>query len=129
MARACCLVGVAPEDTPRLTAALNAAVSAADVTVALLDLAMLSAMGPELMILDIDRLRIEPLEALRQLRFVLPNAAIVVYTSSTQRTLIRDCHNAGANCLLSKSSTVSQLATGLRHAMSSGCYTDPRLAA
>jgi DNA-binding NarL/FixJ family response regulator len=38
----------------------------------------------------------------------------------------RECHLAGAGCLLSKSATRAELVVGIREALESGCYTDPR---
>lgn len=129
MARACCLVGVAPEEVLRLTAALTAAAENAETTVALFDIVMLNALAPDILLVDIDSLKTDPLEALRQLRFVLPHCIIVAYTSTKKYPLLRDCHSAGANCLLSKSSTEAELTIGLRRALWSGCFTDPRFVA
>jgi DNA-binding NarL/FixJ family response regulator len=126
MARLCCLAAVAPEDLPVLTVALNAAFAHADASIAELDVAVLRALAPDVLVIDIDRVDVDPIEAIRQLRFVLPECVIVVYTGGTNSEVVRACHNAGANCLLSKSSDGSQLATGLRRAMWSGCFTDPR---
>jgi DNA-binding NarL/FixJ family response regulator len=105
---------------------LNAAVAHADASIAQVDIAVLQALSPDVLIIDIDRLEVDPIEAIRQLRFVLPDCVLVVYTSGTNSEVVRACHNAGANCLLSKSSDEAQLATGLRRAMWSGCFTDPR---
>jgi len=66
---------------------------------------------------------------LRRIRFVLPECVIAVYTGVMDRTWTRACHLAGANCLLSKDSSERDLAAGLRGALASGCYTDPRFAA
>jgi len=129
MARACCLVAVAPKDIPLLTAALAAAVEHAATTIARFDIALLNVLAPDVLIVDIDDVKGDPAETLRQLRFVLPECIIAVYTSSTQAKVVRDCHNAGANCLLSKASTLEQLIAGIRLAMWSGCFTDPRFAA
>jgi DNA-binding NarL/FixJ family response regulator len=111
-----------------VTGALAAAVSDVDVHVAPFDVSVLSVLAPDLVVIDIDSLQTDPIEALRQLRFVLPNGVMIVYTESVRASIVRACHNAGANCVLSKSSTEQQLAVGLRHAVWSGCYTDPRFA-
>ncbi len=126
MARTCCLAAVAPEDLPLLTGAVNAAFAHADASIAEVDIPVLRALRPDVLIIDIDRLEVDPIEAVRQLRFVLPDCVIVVYTSGTNSDVVRLCHNAGASCLLSKASDEAQLATGLRRAMWSGCFTDPR---
>jgi DNA-binding NarL/FixJ family response regulator len=129
MARACCLVAVAPKDIPLLTAALAAAVEHAATTIARFDIALLNVLAPDVLIVDIDDVKGDPAETLRQLRFVLPECIIAVFTSSTLAKVVRDCHNAGANALLSKASTKDQLIAGIRLAMWSGCFTDPRFAA
>jgi len=126
LARACCLVHVAHTDILRITAALSAAVPEAETTIALLDNAILNTLAPDVLVIDVDGLATDPLEALRQLRFVVPECAIVVLTNSAKPSFARECHNAGANCLLSKFSSQEQLATGIRFALRSGCFTDPR---
>jgi DNA-binding NarL/FixJ family response regulator len=109
-----------------MTAALSAALPDAQTSIVKLDIAMLNTLAPDALVIDVDDLAIDPLEALRQLRFVVPVCAIIVYTNSAKPMFARDCHNAGANCLLSKSSSVEQMASGIRYAMQSGCFTDPR---
>ncbi|MGD0966979.1 MAG: hypothetical protein ABR949_01730 [Candidatus Aquilonibacter sp.] len=126
MARLCCLAAIDPEDLPLLTTAMNAAFAHANASIAQLDVQVLQALGPEVLVIDIDRVDVDPIEAIRQLRFVLPDCVIVVYTGGTNSDVVRLCHNAGANCLLSKSSDEGQLAAGMRRAMWSGCFTDPR---
>jgi DNA-binding NarL/FixJ family response regulator len=123
------MIGVKLEDSARLATALATAISGVETSVALLDIVVLNSLAPEFLLIDIDSLLADPLEALRQLRFVLPNCVIIVYTGSVRASVVRDCHNAGANCLLSKLSTERQLVAGLRHAMWSGCFTDPRFVA
>ncbi len=126
MARVCCLAAIDPEDLPLLTSAMNAASAHADASVAQVDVPVLRALAPDVLVIDFDRLEADPIESIRQLRFVLPDCIIVIYTAGTNSDVIRACHNAGANCLLSKSSDEAQLAAGLRRAMWSGCFTDPR---
>ena len=126
MARACCLVNVAPRDILRITAALASALPGVQAAVAKLDIGVLNALSPDVLAIDVDELEIDPFEALRQIRFVIPDCSIVVFTNSAKPTFARDCHNAGANCLLSKLSNHAQLVAGIRHAMRSGCFTDPR---
>ena len=53
---------------------------------------------------------------LRQLRFVLPDCIIAAYTGVMLRSWARNCHLAGANCLLAKDSSNEQLSEGLRAA-------------
>jgi DNA-binding NarL/FixJ family response regulator len=66
---------------------------------------------------------------LRQIRFVLPECVIAVYTGIMTRAWSLGCHLAGANCLLAKKSLKSELSAGLRDALEDGCFTDPRFAA
>ena len=129
MARVCCLAVADPEEVAILGAALKGAGEAALSIIAPLDVVELAKLSPDILILDIDRLEIDPLEVLRRLRFVLPDCLIVVYTGIMQHPWSRACHLAGANCVLSKESVVSQLSNGLRSAIWGGCFTDPRFAA
>ncbi len=129
MARVCCLAIVDPEEVALLGAALKGAGEAALSILAPLDVAELAKLSPDILIVDIDRLEIDPLEMLRRLRFVLPECLIVVYTGIMQHAWSRACHLAGANCVLSKESLESQLSDGLRSAIWGGCFTDPRFAA
>lgn len=120
----CCLVEIEPKRIALLTAALHAAAAAPLITVARFDVGILSQLDVELIIVDVDRLVIDSLEAIRQLRFVLPDSIIVVYTDLTKSTWARDCHKAGANGVLSCKSNESQLIFGLSHAIIGGCFTD-----
>jgi len=129
MARVCCLAGVDPNDVPLLGAALKSAGEPGLAIVAPLGVAELRKLAPGLLVADVDRLAVDQLELLRQIRFVLPDCVIVVYTAVAKLSWARACHLAGATCVLSKESPQSQIASGLRHAMRSGCYTDPRFAA
>lgn len=98
-------------------------------TLARLDVPELGILAPDLLVCDVDATEKDSLELLRQIRFVLPECLIAVYTGTAKRTWVVACHLAGANCLLSKGSDERQLSKGLRWAIRSGCYTDPRLAA
>lgn len=129
MARVCCLVALNPEDAHLLGRVLKGAGESGNPVVAQLDVAALGRLAPDVLVADIDRLEVDPLEALRQLRFVLPECVIVVYTEGVRASWGRACHLAGATCVLSKGSRESQLTIGLRHAFQTGCFTDPRLAA
>lgn len=128
MARVCCLA-VDPKDISLLGAALKGVGEPGLALVAHLDVAALRKLAPDLLIADIDRQKIDPLEMLRQLRFVLPECVIVVYTGSVGRVWARACHLAGASCVLSKESRKPVLVSGLKHAIRTGCFTDPRFAA
>jgi DNA-binding NarL/FixJ family response regulator len=129
MARVCCLAAADPGDIELLDRALKGAGESGNAIVTALDVAALGRLAPDVLVADIDRLEVDPLEALRQLRFVLPECVIVVYTAGVALSWGRACHLAGATCVLSKKSNELQLATGLRRAFQTGCFTDPRFAA
>lgn len=129
MARICCLAAVASQDIPLISSAFKGAGEPVLSIVARLDVVELSRLAPEVIVADVDGLEVDKLEILRQLRFVLPNCTIVVYTADTNGSWGRACHLAGANGVLSKASNEAQLAGGLRHAIRDGCFTDPRFAA
>ncbi len=129
MARVCCLAAVDPKDIPVLGAALKGAGEAGLAIVAQLDVAALAKLAPDVLVADIDRLEVDPLETLRQLRFVLPECIIVVYTAALTRSWGRACHLAGASCVLSKNSRKSLLMIGFQRAIQTGCFTDPRFVA
>ncbi|MGD1065654.1 MAG: hypothetical protein ABR975_02455 [Vulcanimicrobiaceae bacterium] len=129
MARTCCLAGIDPTKVSTFRAAFKAAGVPAPASLARLDVTELGKLAPSLLVCDIDDCTVDPLELLRQLRFVLPESMIAVYTGDMERTWGLACHLAGANCLLSKRSNGPTLSAGLRGALKSGCYTDPRFAA
>lgn len=129
MARICCLAAIAPDHIPALSAALQDAGGSSFLIAARLDVAELSRLAPDLLVADVDRLEVEPLEVLRQLRFVLPQCILIAYTATRTEAWARACHLAGAAGVLSKDSDTAQLANGLRRATRSGCWTDPRFAA
>jgi DNA-binding NarL/FixJ family response regulator len=114
---------------PTFSAVFKAAGEPALATLARLDVAELGRLRPDVLVCDVDGFAADPLELLRQVRFVLPECLIAVYTGVMERAWGRKCHLAGANCLLAKSSDQHRLAEGLRNAIESGCYTDPLFAA
>jgi DNA-binding NarL/FixJ family response regulator len=129
MARVCCLAAVDPQDFPLLASALKGAGEPGLSLVAGLDVAGLAKLAPDVLIADIDLLEVDSLELIRQLRFVLPECVIVVYTAIVKPSWGRACHLAGASCVLSKKSHESQIVSGLRRAIRTGCFTDPRCVA
>ena len=97
-------------------------------TLARFDVPELGRLLPDVLVCDVNGIEKDSIELLRQIRFVLRECLIAVYTGLTERTWGLACHLAGANCL-SKESDERQLAKGLRSALRSGCYTDPSFAA
>lgn len=128
MIRNCCLAGVDDAASLMLRSVLRGAGVASFATLAQLDIAELGRLAPDLLICDIDGIDLDPLELVRQLRFVLPDTIVAVYTEMLDATWGRACHVAGANCLLLKASDQRLLTHGLIVALESGCYTDPRFA-
>ncbi|GAC1403924.1 MAG: hypothetical protein NVSMB64_06400 [Candidatus Velthaea sp.] len=120
------MADIEPDKVEMFTAVLKAAGAPALPVVARLDVAELGKLGPGLLVCDIDRLEVDPLEMLRQLRFVLQPCIIVVYTEHSWGLA---CHVAGANGVLSKDSSEVELASGVRGALVNGCFTDPRFKA
>ncbi len=96
-------------------------------SVACLDVVELRKLAPDVLVADLDGLAVDSLERLRQLRFVLPACIIIVYTAKNTSAWGVEYHLAGANGVLSKASTESELAAGVRSALRRGCFTDPRL--
>ena len=129
MARRSCLAAITPKDSALLGAALAGAGEPAVAIVARLDVVELHKLAPDVLIVDVDEVAVDPLETLRQIRFVLPNCLVLVYTAGTTVTWGRACHLAGVNGVLCKASDESELVTGLRSTIRSGCFTDPRLVA
>jgi hypothetical protein len=127
MARTCALAGM-DGAVPMFGAVLKAAGEASPASVARLDVLELGRLAPGLLVCDIDDIDADPLELLRQIRFVLPDCLIAVYTHVVERKWGLACHLAGANCLLAKGSDERELSRGLRDALESGCYTDPQFA-
>jgi DNA-binding NarL/FixJ family response regulator len=108
---------------------LAAAGIPAPALVARLDVSELGRLTPDLLICDVDESEVDALELLRQIRFVLPECLIAVYTGVMTSSWGIACHLAGVNCMLSKDADESRLIKGVRDALRSGCYTDPRFAA
>jgi DNA-binding NarL/FixJ family response regulator len=129
MARTTALADIDPEKVSLFRLVVKRAKAPPLIVTARVDVVSLRAVSPDLLICDLDALETDPLEMLRQLRFVLPGSIIVLYTQNTKRSFGPSAHSAGANGVLSKSSSEAELAVGLKLAMSDGCFTDPRLRA
>ena len=123
--RVSCLARIDPAAVELLTTSLASVGHVLPVVVAQIGVTELGLLAPNVLVLDIDALDVDPIEDVRMLRFVLPACMIAVYTSVLDGKWALACHMAGANCLLSKQSSATQLAAGLRSALSTGCFTDP----
>ncbi len=129
MARTTALADIDPEKVPLFRLVVKRAKAPPLIVTARVDVVALRKVSPDLLICDLDSLETDQMEMLRQLRFVLPSCIIVIYTQNTKRSFGPSAHTAGANGVLSKDSTETELAAGLKLAMSEGCFTDPRLRA
>ena len=129
MPRISCLAGLQSDETALFGPVLKAAGFPGLALVAHLNVSELGKIKPALLVCGIDALEIDALEFLRQVRFVLEGSTIVVYTKTMKSSWSVACHLAGANGLLLKDSTPAQLTVGVRSAVRSGCFTDPRFAA
>jgi DNA-binding NarL/FixJ family response regulator len=89
-----------------------------------LAVAKIAQHAPRAMLVDLDNVQTDPLECVRQLRFVLPQCAIVVVLPDSTESWAAQCHLAGASGVLSRASLPRMLA-GLRRAVRHGCFTDP----
>jgi DNA-binding NarL/FixJ family response regulator len=127
--RTSCFAGLDPVQIPTFSRVLKRAGVPLLAVVSRLNVAELGKRQPDLLICDIDGSDTDSLELLRELRFVLPTCIIVVYTAVLKRSWSIACHLAGANGLLLKDSTASELSSGVRGALRTGCFTDPRFAA
>jgi DNA-binding NarL/FixJ family response regulator len=125
MASICCLAGIDRSAAPMFARILAANGFAAPL-LARLDVRELGSLGPSILVCDVGRLAVDPLEFLRRVRFVLPNCTIAVSTSDTERAWGVACHLAGANALLAKGAGEAATAFGIREVLMSGCFTDPR---
>jgi DNA-binding NarL/FixJ family response regulator len=123
-----CLAGIDDGEVSLLGGVVRGVGASISPSTARLNVTELGKMAPGLIVCDIDKLEVDPLEMVRQLRFVLPDCIIAVYTKSKTQRWARAVHMAGANCLLSKDSNRAQLVLGLRSALTSGCFTDPGVA-
>ncbi len=91
-----------------------------------IDVRSLGRLQPEFLLVDLDDLIVDRLETLRQLRFVLPKCVI---SSDESRSWALGAHIAGANAMLSTHASDAAIAAGMKNAMISGCFTDPRFVA
>jgi DNA-binding NarL/FixJ family response regulator len=114
---------------PLLTASLLSSGFTSPVVAEQINVTELGLASPQIVVLDIDNVSIDPLELLRMIRFVLPACIIAVYSGTLEKDWALACHLAGANCVLSKSSDETQISAGLRQVRTSGCFTDPHFVA
>jgi DNA-binding NarL/FixJ family response regulator len=129
MARICCLAGIDRAKFTMLSDVLKSVAGGKRAISSEVDVRQLGTIAPELLIADLDHLTVDPLERLRQIRFVLRSCVISIYSGDSHQAWGRACHLAGANAMLSKLSSPTELRAGVKEALFSGCFTDPRFAA
>jgi DNA-binding NarL/FixJ family response regulator len=81
---------------------------------------------PTVIFVDVDFIDVEPVLAIRQLRTVVPNATICVYTGRSQVGWAATCSRAGANCVISKSAMPAEIVAGIQQALRVGAFIDER---
>lgn len=130
MAQISCLAGIQADRIEMFTDILRDLGKLGPAHVSRFNIAELSRLKPAIVISDVDDgTQATPLEMLRQLRFVLADSFIAVYTDTATRAWAVSCHNAGVNCVLLKSSTPAEIADGIYLGLQSGCFTDTHVAA
>ena len=118
------MVGIAEDKTAMLRSALKDAGLPRVALITSFNVTELGRLQPEVVVCDLDAAEGDPLENVRQLRFVLPDSTIAIFTDRMYEHWAAVCHLAGANCLLAKNSTETEISDGIRYALRSGCFTD-----
>jgi len=126
MARICCLAGIEEDKVAMFGTVFRDAGATEPTTLARLNVSELGRARPDVVVCDVDGLTVDREEMVRQIRFVLPDAILAVYTGIAEPGWSVACHNAGANALFSKDATTAELSAGMREALEMGCFTDPR---
>jgi DNA-binding NarL/FixJ family response regulator len=111
---------------PFLNQVLSEAGFSIVISLGTLSLDELDRNDPAAVFIDIDFIEGDPINALRQIRQVVPNATICAYTGRADEGWAALCMRAGANCVISKSAATSEIVAGIRRALSVGSYVDGR---
>ncbi|HEY8298360.1 MAG TPA: response regulator [Candidatus Baltobacteraceae bacterium] len=82
--------------------------------------------APDVVFADIDFFRNDAPSTIRKMRRQSPQSLICVYTSQMAASWAKLCHVAGANAVLTKLSTDSELLVAVRSTLAVGAYTDGR---
>lgn len=81
---------------------------------------------PAVVFIDIDFIDADPIDALRRLRALVPNATLCAYTGNGESGWAAACSRAGANCVISKSATPIEIVDGINLALRVGAFVDHR---
>jgi hypothetical protein len=119
------LAGIETAALPQLITSVTLIGSSEPVVFAGIDVPALGALEPDLVVMNVDAIVVDPLESIRMTRFVLQSSIIAVYTGRLGHSWGLACHLAGANCVLSNQAGDDRTTLGLLHGMRSGCFTDP----
>lgn len=92
-----------------------------------IDFIYLRNRSPDVVFLDPDHLTADATQAIRDIRRCVPDALICLYTSHVESEWARACFTAGANAILTKYASDSELIAGMRVTLRIGVYADPRL--
>jgi DNA-binding NarL/FixJ family response regulator len=111
---------------PFLTQVLSEAGFSVVISLETLSLDELGRNEPTVVFIDIDFIDVDPINALRQTRQVVPNSTICAYTGRADAGWAAACIRAGANCVMSKSAVPSEIVAGILRAIRVGSYVDPR---
>ena len=82
---------------------------------------------PDVLFVDTDYIRDDPLQTIALLSLLMPGAIICVYTNERSRQWAHSCHTAGAMAVFSKNAPRDEIVDGIRAAMRREPYTDARL--
>jgi DNA-binding NarL/FixJ family response regulator len=111
---------------PFLTQVLSEAGFSVVLSLETLSLDELGRNEPMVIFIDIDFIEVDPINALRQVRSVVPNATICAYNGRTDEGWAAACSRAGANCVISKSASPPEIVAGIQRALRVGAYVDRR---
>jgi DNA-binding NarL/FixJ family response regulator len=79
---------------------------------------------PDVLLIDVDFLSEDAISALRVLRDAAPDCTICAYTGTLDEQWVAACVRAGANCVLSKLATPSEIIHCILRALRLGSYVD-----
>lgn len=92
-----------------------------------IDFGYLRKRAPDVVFVDPDYLALEATRTVRVIRRCAPESLICLYTSCMASEWSRACFTAGANAIVTKYASDSEIVAGVRVALRVGTYADPRL--
>lgn len=79
---------------------------------------------PDVLLIDVDFVPVDVISELRVARDVAPDCTICAYTGTADEQWVAACVRAGANCVLSKLATPSEIIHGILRARRLGSFVD-----